>query len=139
MALLKKINTSNTLIRSFPIKTKDVTETSLSATLGNVIVVRDRHSIRIIPLANINYCQAHGSYTTIHIDDGEKILTSISLKKLESKFPPTDFYRIHQSFYVALKNIEFIHKNDIELFDKTRLPLSRRSGFKLRKLFESHL
>jgi two-component system LytT family response regulator len=139
MALLKKINTSTTRIRSFTIEPKDVSGTSLPATLGNVIVVRDRYSIRIVPLANIIYCQADGSYTTIHIDGGEKILTSISLKKLESKFTANDFYRIHQSFCVALKNIEFIHKNHVELFDKTRLPLSRRSGYELRKLFEFHL
>ncbi|MES2823241.1 MAG: LytTR family DNA-binding domain-containing protein [Pseudomonadota bacterium] len=96
------------------------------------MVVRDRGQIHIIPLAGIDYVEAHDDYICIHWD-GKSILKTQSLSALEAQLDKQEFVRIHRSFIVklsAVKSMERISKDAqvVVLYSGTKLPMSR-SGY----------
>lgn len=78
-----------------------------------------------VPVADIMYCEASGSYCRIVMKNGEKLLLSKSLGEIELLLPTEMFERIHHSSvinllqvsrYKKLKNNSVIMNNGAELF-----------------------
>jgi len=72
----------------------------------------------------ITHIEAQGKNCCIHTTDGETILKT-KLMELESQLEPFDFIKPHRSYLVHCKFIATIHKSDIELMDKSLIPISR--------------
>lgn len=75
----------------------------------------------------ILYCEAEGSYCTVFLENGKKMLLSQNLKQLESTLPEYIFYRIHNSYIVNLHKITAYNKNEgyVELGKNKTIPVSR--------------
>src|SRR5690606_4596163 len=75
----------------------------------------------------ILYCEAEGSYCTVFLENGKKMLLSQNLKQLENILPDYIFYRIHNSYIVNLHKITAYNKNEgyVELGKNKTIPVSR--------------
>ncbi|MBK8624553.1 MAG: LytTR family transcriptional regulator [Saprospiraceae bacterium] len=72
----------------------------------DTIIIKEGGTARYIRLADIIMMQADSNYTTIHLANGEKILTSKTLKYWEAKVKiHTDFIRPHRSYLVNKTHI----------------------------------
>jgi two-component system, LytTR family, response regulator len=70
------------------------------------IYVKDQGITKIISLSDIIMMQADSNYTTIHLTDGDKILTSKTLKYWSEKIKShADFIRPHRSYLVNKTHI----------------------------------
>jgi len=70
------------------------------------IIIKEGSTARYIRLADIIMIEADSNYTTIHLNDGKRILTSKTLKYwIEKIGDETGFIRPHRSYLVNKKHI----------------------------------
>ena len=99
------------------------TETTSDARpTADFIFVKADYKLVKIDFREILYIEGLKDYIKIYCG-GKPVLTLMSLKSLEEKLPPEDFVRVHRSYIVAVKKIQFIQRNFIHIGDK-EIPIS---------------
>lgn len=68
-----------------------------------------------IPLGDIALISGLGDYVKIHLTDGRRILTQISIKQLSATLPPDSFIRVHRSHIVGTAHIESYDRATLSL------------------------
>ena len=112
-------------------KQEDFLETALDKInkehLTRKIKINCEGKIHFFAPEEILYCEAEGSYCTVFLENGKKMLLSQNLKQLESILPEYVFYRIHNSYVVNLHKITAYNKNEgyVELGKNKTIPVSR--------------
>ena len=86
-----------------------------------------------LPTDSIRYLEAQGSYTLLHVCNGQQVLVSRNLAALAVQIDdPVSFVRIHRSYIVHLAFLKKFIKTKsptLQLDDGTSLPLSlQRKG-----------
>ena len=85
-----------------------------------------------IVFVNINdilYCEAAGSYTTVYLQDGKKLLASKLLGEFESQLANYKFYRIHHSSLINLNRVKEFQRHNggyVIMENNKRLEVSLR-------------
>lgn len=70
------------------------------------IALSTTHSILFIPLTEILFFKANGSYTTVYLESRKEIMTSKNLKHYEDIIGTNmDFFRCHKSYIINLNKI----------------------------------
>lgn len=80
-------------------------------------------------IAEIVYCEAQGAYTTVHLQNGKKIVASKSLGEFELQLSVHKFFRIHHSTLINLNQIKEFQRLDggyVIMENNTRLEVSQR-------------
>ena len=85
-----------------------------------------------VHLNAIQFIEALGNYTKVHLDD-ETIISHEKISSLEESLPKEKFLRVHKSFVVATNKIERIQGNLIYLQDH-RIPIGQTYKTKITKL-----
>ncbi len=102
------------------------------------IVLPSVHGFELVPVHTIIRCEAERNYTAFFIDGDKKIIASRTLKEFDEILTPLGFFRIHQSHLVNLSNVVRYYKGqggELEMTDKTRVPVSRTKKEDLLKIF----
>lgn len=81
------------------------------------IAIKADKKIFKVNLDEINYIQALGDYVKVYTDS-QTLVSHQTLKSLEQELPSLNFIRIHKSYIVALKAIQFIEGNQIKIEDE---------------------
>lgn len=68
------------------------------------LVVKDGHTIRIIPTQDILYLEASDDYVRIHSNTG-KYLKKATLGSIEQSLDPAHFIRIHRSYLIPVTQL----------------------------------
>lgn len=87
------------------------------------IFVKDGNKLVKVHFPDILYLKAEANYTSI-VTTERKILTLITMKKIESELPE-NFQRTHRSFIVNVDHIDSIDKNEITI-GKNFVPISQK-------------
>lgn len=95
--------------KSIPAPEKNVGETT-----NPFVFIKDGTKLVKVQLSDILYIEGLKDYVTIHTRQ-QKIVSLQRMKTLEEQLPATDFIRIHNSFIVALKAIEVVHKGEVQV------------------------
>lgn len=92
------------------------------------IIIRNAESLELVSVSHINYCQAEGSYTSIHLQNKSKLVASLHLKEYERLLQPYGFERAHHSYLVNLNHIQSMNKPESYLImkDDVQIPFSQR-------------
>lgn len=100
------------------------------------IKLRAHDGTRIVPKDQIDYVNASGNYSEVHLRRGECILCSKTLKYVQSKLESPDFIRVHASYLVNINMIQFINSDhsQITLVSGDQLPVSRGQKDHLKKV-----
>lgn len=86
-----------------------------------------KNGFEIVPLDEIIFCEAEGSYTNFFTKN-KKYVTSSNLKKVENLLQHAHFFRIHRSVLVNLKHItKYDHSGKIILSNKKELFVASRN------------
>jgi two-component system, LytTR family, response regulator len=78
------------------------------------VFVKDGTKLVKVQLDDILYVEGLKDYVTIHTSQ-QKIVSLQRLKALEEQLPADKFIRIHNSFIVALRAIDVIHKGEVQI------------------------
>lgn len=92
------------------------------------ISISTSDGIVFIDSEQIVRCEAHGAYTTLYLKDGNKIMASKNLKEYEGLLGDTNFFRVHNSHLINIKEVKRYIKSDggyIEMKDGSRVNISQ--------------
>ncbi len=73
--------------------------------LNNSLVINFRDSTRFIKLKDILYIKANNTYSTIVVENGERIVTSRPINSFEKTLRADFFYRIHRTYMINLEKL----------------------------------
>jgi two-component system, LytTR family, response regulator len=99
----------------------------------HLLVYADYKQIQV-PLSNIIYIESLDDYCKIFTTD-KNHLSLISLKAIMEKLPAADFTRIHRSYIVAQKEIEFVQFKKLKLKNGIVLPIGDTYRKTMQKIF----
>lgn len=101
-------------------------QTPKTATESLVLKTHDR--IYHLSPEEVIRIEADGSYCTVCLNNGHKIVLSRLLKEFEEQLGTQGFIRVHQSHLVNLKYVFFFDKSECTLIlkDESRIPVSSR-------------
>lgn len=109
--------------------------------LARVPVTR-RGATQLLAHDDILFAEAEGDYCWIATVDGDRLLSSRSMRELEDTLPGTIFFRIHRSYLVNLRKVAALEavgpgRAQVRLSDPagTRLEIARRQT----KALKQHL
>lgn len=85
-----------------------------------LFIKSDKKNIKV-KISDICYIEGLGDYIKLYMTD-KKLVTNLSMKKIESLLPAEQFYRIHKSFIISLDKIESIEGNMVKI-SNTKLPI----------------
>lgn len=84
---------------------------------------------RIVPIRNIIYLESEKHYINFYVcDEDTPFRMRATIKDCEIKFEKYDFIRIHKSYIVNLRYVDFVDKSNDEIvlkIIKEKLPMSR--------------
>lgn len=89
---------------------------------GSIFLKIDK-SLQKIALDSILFVKGYGDYMMIHCREKAHTV-HITMHKLESLLPSSDFYRVHKSYLVRIDQITKISHHSIEI-NETVIPVSR--------------
>lgn len=69
------------------------------------LAIPSSDGLMFIKASDIVYCEAEGNYTTFNLKNGKKYIVSKTLKEYENILNYHQFFRIHHSYLVNLKEI----------------------------------
>jgi two-component system, LytTR family, response regulator len=110
---------SQRLKTSTPIMTN---EKQSSESQPDFVFVKDGTKLVKINFDDILYVEGLKDYVTIHTAT-QKVVSLQRLKSLEMQLPADRFIRIHHSYIIALKAIDFIHKGEVQIGNQM-IPIS---------------
>ena len=98
------------------------------ATSAGQVAISTLKGLRFIDPEEVIRCEAEGKYTTVYLQDGEKIVASKNLKEFEQAFPEDGFQRIHHGHLVNVSAIRTYRKelNSLEMNNGDSVPISHR-------------
>jgi len=70
------------------------------------LAVPTGEGIEFFNTADIIYCEADGSYTTLHLCNGPTTLVSRNLKDFENLLGDSGFSRVHHSFLININHVQ---------------------------------
>ncbi len=100
-----------------------------SVGLQKIAVPTFKDQLEFIETDTILYCEASGAYTLIFTTDGQKLVSSKSLKEYEELLPETNFFRLHHSHLINLNKIRKYHKGrggEVEMDNGVYLEVATR-------------
>jgi DNA-binding LytR/AlgR family response regulator len=81
------------------------------------IFVKSDYKLVKIEIAEIQYIESLKDYVKIVVG-GKPVVTLSSMKAIEEKLTTPDFLRVHRSFMVNIRKIQYIHRNFVMVGDK---------------------
>ena len=76
------------------------------------IILSTSEGYEFVPVSDIIYCQADGSYTRFHLNHKRELLVSKHLKEYEKLLSDHNFYRIHQSYLINMAEVGKLMRTD---------------------------
>lgn len=117
---LSKKNISQTLVSS---------HNQNSIAYSNMVPIPGINDVELIDTDEIEFLEADGKYTVVHLTNQKKKVSSKNIGEYESLIDPRLFYRIHHRYLINVTKIIRIHKTGrptCELDNKTRVPIAKR-------------
>ena len=117
MEIKTKIRTLRKIIPIVPLK-KEFLSSKMAVSLKN--------SVEIIDIDRILYLKSDRNYTEIQLDNGQKILSSLTLKRYADKLCSDRFIRVHNSYLVSKTSLSSYlpNQNKIVLHNSQEIPVS---------------
>jgi len=102
------------------------------------ISISTQSGVQFIREEQILFCKAQGNYTSIHLSDGKKFMSSKKLKAIEELLNPNNFFRIHHGHLINLFHLVSYENGDkqhVLMSNGHKLELSKRKKTAFLSLF----
>lgn len=99
--------------------------------------VRSDYKLIRVPLDDILYVEGLKDYIRIYLKNGERIMSLMSMKKLEEYLPQPEFLRIHRSYIVHMTEARTIDRFRI-VFGEEYLPVSDNYKLLVQQYLDAH-
>jgi len=80
--------------------------------LPDRLTIHSMDGITVVPIREIIYLEAAGTYTIFYLKSADKIISSVNLKEYEELLSEHSFFRVHHSFLVNLQEVKKYVRGD---------------------------
>lgn len=97
--------------------------------LSKRLAIPGRDGLVLLKHEDILYLEANDSYTTIHLLDGKRSVSSKHIRIFEDHLDPKSFFRVHKTYIINLAHLKGFNRaegNMAVLENGTLIPVSRR-------------
>ena len=101
------------------------------------MLVKSDYKLQRIALDDILYIEGLKDYVRFYLKNGEKVMSLMSMKKLDEYLPKPEFMRTHRSFIVHMTEIPLIDRFRI-VFDDVYIPISENYKEEVQAYFDQH-
>ena len=101
------------------------------------MLVKSDYKLVKIALDDIIYIEGLKDYVRIYLENGEKVMSLINMKKLEDYLPQPEFMRTHRSYIVHMNKITVIDRFRI-VFGDVYIPISDSYKEEVQTYFDRH-
>jgi two-component system, LytTR family, response regulator len=105
------------------------------------ITIHSLDGITVIPISDIVYLEAAGTYTLFYMKNKEKIVSSLNLKEYEDLLADHHFFRIHNSYLINLAEVKKYIKTEggsVLMSNENEVSISKRRRDEFLKLLGTH-
>ncbi len=81
------------------------------------IFIKAESQIIRVEIEKILYIKGLKDYVKIYLDNGQTLISLMSLKKLEDKLTNNDFLRIHRSYIISFAKVDALLKASVKIGD----------------------
>lgn len=99
--------------------------------------VKSDYKLVSVRLNSILYIEGLKDYVRIYLDNGDKILSLMNMKKLEDYLPKPEFMRVHRSYIVHMTKIQMVDRFRM-VFGETYIPISESYKDVVQSYFDKH-
>jgi two-component system, LytTR family, response regulator len=116
-----------------------LTHTETPAAPVKKLVLKTLERVYVVESDEIVRMESSGSYTTVFLADGTKILVSRQLLEFDQLLTPLGFMRVHQSHLVNMKHLFYFDKMQCEavMKDSSHVPVATRKKEQLLQYIEN--
>lgn len=90
---------------------------------GHLFIKSDKRYIQL-DLTKVTYLESYGNYVKVWLED-EFHLTPGTLSGFEAELPGDDFLRIHKSYIINRRHIDYVEDYSVVLKDRKVLPVGK--------------
>ncbi len=97
--------------------------------LSSRLAIPGRDGLTLLKHEDVLYLEANDSYTTVHLVNGKRSLSSKHIRVFENHLDPKAFFRVHKSYIINLGHLSGFNRaegNMAVLDNGTMIPVSRR-------------
>ena len=99
--------------------------------------VKTDYTLQRIALDDILYIEGLKDYVRFYLKNGDRIMSLMSMKKLEEYLPKPEFLRTHRSFIVHMTETPLVERFKI-VFNGIQIPISDNYKDDVQKYFDDH-
>jgi len=128
--LLKPISYADFLKAATRVRDRITTEESAKAPKEDKgtdkqtsMFIKSDYKMIQIDFSSIDYVESARDYVIIHTSDGNRYMTQMTMKSMETQLPEETFIRIHRSFMVNIEKVKVIEQGSV-IFGRTVIPIS---------------
>ena len=99
--------------------------------------VKTDYKLQRISLDDILYIEGLKDYVRFYLKDGERVMSLMSMKKLEEYLPKPEFLRTHRSYIVHMTETPLVDRFRI-VFGETYIPVSENYKDEVQTYFDVH-
>ena len=99
--------------------------------------IKSDYKLIRVSLDDILYIEGLKDYVRIHLKNGDKIMSLMSMKKLEDFLPHPEFLRTHRSYIVRMPEVQSIDRFRI-VFGETFIPISDNYKEEVQQYLDQH-
>lgn len=114
------LKSANKALEIFEFK-KQSESTIQKEKLTHIFVKADYRIVNIV-IKNITYIQSQSDYVKFYLENGTNVMSLMSMKTLEEMLQNTDIIRVHRSYFVNIKRINYIANQTI-MIGHQQIPL----------------
>lgn len=101
------------------------------------MLVKTDYKLQRVGLDDILYVEGLKDYVRFYLKGGEKVMSLMSMKKLEEYLPKPEFLRTHRSYIVHMTEVPLIDRFRI-VFDDVYIPISENYKEEVQNYFDLH-
>jgi len=101
------------------------------------MLVKSDYKLQRVALDDILYIEGLKDYVRFYLKNGEKLMSLMSMKKLEEYLPKPEFQRTHRSYIVHMSEVPLIDRFRI-VFDDVYIPISENYKEEVQQYFDQH-
>ena len=114
-----------------------ITQKKQTYAADRFMYVKSDYKLVRVALDDILYVEGLKDYIRIYLQDGQKIMSLMNMKKMEDYLPRPEFLRTHRSYIVHMSRAEAIDRFRI-VFGDQYLPISDSYKEDVQQYFDSH-
>lgn len=101
------------------------------------MLVKSDYKLQRVCLDDVLYIEGLKDYVRFYMKDAEKVMSLMSMKKLDEYLPKPEFLRTHRSFIVHMTEVRLVDRFRIA-FDEIFIPISENYKEDVQTYFDQH-